>query len=308
MTLASALVRMVGCIAVQILVDHRDMGLDGCVPAATIAVALEQMLAPEAEMPVVAQGNPMRSIALVSLLSLSVLLAGCQSLLSSDVNPPLPTSRQAWEHRSAGCVGQDCPLINVDLQLIENLPTLNARIERELLKLTIELPGDPLPPSLAVYEHEFLATGKPGWMSYLQAKVLEQHDRLLVIELSSYRFNGGKRGVPGRAYLTYDRQFGRVVELGELLLADQQDAFWEQARLAHQEWLSRNGLAVNTEFQALWPFVRTANVALLRDSVMLKYEIEHIAPYESGHPTLRIPYAKLNGILKPMYFPGAARQ
>ncbi|WP_068829093.1 RsiV family protein [Pseudomonas sp. BMS12] len=249
----------------------------------------------------------MRSIAVASLLSLSLLLSGCQSLLSTGDSRPLPTTRQAWEHRPVGCEDKDCPLVNIDLQLLDGMPELNARIERELLKLTIELPGDPPPPSLAVHEREFLASGKPGWMSYLQAKVLEQHDRLLVIELSSYRFNGGKRGEPGRAYLTYDRQLGRVVELGELLLPDQQGAFWEQARQAHQAWLQKNGHADDARFQAVWPFVRTANVALLRDSVMLKYEIERIAPYESGHPTLHIPYAKLDGILKPIYFPGGAR-
>ena len=249
----------------------------------------------------------MRSIAVARLLFVSVLLAGCQSLLPGSASQPLPTTRQAWEHRPAGCADQDCPLVNIDLQRLDDMPQLNARIEHELLKLTIELPGDPPPPSLALYERDFLASGKPGWMSYLQAKVLEQHGRLVVIELSSYRFDGGKRGVPGRAYLTYDRQLGRLVELAELLLPDQQGAFWEQVRQSHQTWLQSNGHGDDADFQAVWPFVRTANVALLRDAVMLKYEIERIAPYESGHPTLRIPYARLDGILKPIYFPGAAR-
>lgn len=246
----------------------------------------------------------MRFIVAASLLSLSVLLSGCQSLMSVGVSQPLPTTRQAWEHRPTGCMEKDCPLVNIDLQQLEGMPELNARIERELLKLTIELPGDPPPASLGVYEHDFLANGQPGWMSYLQAKVLEQHDRLVVIELSSYRFNGGKRGEPGRAYLTYDRELGRVITLADLLLPDQQEAFWEQARQAHQLWLQKNGHADDAQFQAVWPFVRTANVALLRDAVMLKYEIERIAPYDSGHPTLYVPYAKLDGILKSIYFPG----
>lgn len=247
----------------------------------------------------------MRSIAVASLLSVSLFLAGCQSLLPNGASQALPTTRQAWEHRPVGCAEKDCPLVNIDLQLLDGMPELNARIERELLKLTIELPGDPPPPSLAVHEREFLASGQPGWMSYLQAKVLEQHDRLLVIELSSYRFNGGKRGVPGRAYLTYDRELGRVISLDDLLLPGLQEAFWEKVRQAHQEWLKSNGLADNAEFQAVWPFVRTANVAPLRDAMMIKYEIERIAPYENGHPTLYIPYAKLDGILKTTYFPGA---
>ena len=246
----------------------------------------------------------MRAIAVAGLLSLSLLLSGCQALLlAAKPDSGLAVSRQAWEHRAPGCEGKDCALINIDLQTFDDLPGLNARIEQELLKLTIELPGDPPPPSLALYEQEFLATAKPGWMSYLQAKVLEQHGRLVVIELSSYRFTGGAHGIPGRAYLNYDRDKGRLLSLDDLLLPDEQVAFWQQAELAHQAWLKTNGLDQDLDYQAEWPFVRTANVALLRGSVMLKYEVGRIAPYSSGHPDLRIPYARLNGILKPIYFP-----
>lgn len=247
----------------------------------------------------------MRVIAVAGLLSLSFLLSGCQTLLSAaKPQSGLSVSRQAWEHRTPGCEGKECPLVNIDLQKLDDLPELNARIELELLKLTVELPGDPPPPSLEVYEREFLASAKPGWMSYLQAKVLEQHDRLVVIELSSYRFTGGAHGVPGRAYLNYDREKGRLLSLDEMLLPDGQADFWRQAELAHQAWLKANGLDQDLDYQAQWPFERTANVALLRGVVMLKYEVGRIAPYASGHPELRIPYSRLNGVLKPAYFPG----
>ncbi len=248
----------------------------------------------------------MRPIAVAGLLSLSLLLGGCQAILlaAKPKSSALPVTRDAWEHRVPGCEGKECPLINIDLQRFDELPELNARIEQELLKLTIELPGDPPPASLQVYEREFLATAKPGWMSYLQAKVLEQHDRLVVIELSSYRFTGGAHGIPGRAYLNYDRDKGRLLSQDDLLLPDGETAFWQQAELAYQAWLKTNGLDQDLEYQANWPFVRTANVALLRDSVMLKYEVGRIAPYASGHPDVRIPYSRLNGILQPIYFPG----
>jgi hypothetical protein len=246
----------------------------------------------------------MRAIAVVGLLSLSLLLGGCQALLlAAKPQSGLTVSRQAWEHRAPGCAAKDCALVNIDLQKLDDLPELNARIEQELLKLTIELPGDPPAPSLEIYEKEFLASAKPGWMSYLQAKVLEQHDQLVVIELSSYRFTGGAHGIPGRAYLNYDRDKGRLLSLDELLMPDEQVAFWQQAELAHQAWLKAGGLDQDPAYQAEWPFVRTANVALLRRAVLLKYEIGRIAPYASGHPELWIPYARLGGILKPMYVP-----
>ena len=245
----------------------------------------------------------MRPIALAGLLSL--LLGGCQSIPPDGMSQSaLATTRDAWEHRPAGCEERECPLVNIDVQRFDDLPELNARIERKLLGLTAELPGDPLPDSLESYEREFLASARPGWVSYLQAKVLEQHGRLVVIELSSYRFSGGAHGEPGRAYLNYDRKLQRVLTLKDMLLPDAAAAFWEQAELAHQAWLRANGLDQDADYQASWPFLRTANVALLRGAVMLKYEIGRIAPYASGHPELRIPYPRLNGILKPFYFPG----
>lgn len=245
----------------------------------------------------------MRALHCLALATAGLLLAACQSLLS-PVQQPLPTSTQRWEHRPTGCTGTECPLVNIDLQLPRDLPELNARIERELLQLTTELPSDPPPLSLARYEQDFLATAKPGWTSYLQAKVLEQHDRLLVIELSSYRFTGGAHGIPGRAYLNYDRPLNKVLTLNDMLLPDQEDAFWEQVQLAHQAWLKANGHDQDAEFLDTWPFERSDNIALLFGNVMLKYDIARIAPYSSGHPDLRVPYPRLNGILQPYYFPG----
>jgi len=38
--------------------------------------------------------------------------------------------------------------------------------------------------------------------------------------------------------------------------------------------------------------------------VILKYDVSTIAPYALGHVELKIPYPRLNGILKPELFPG----
>ena len=52
----------------------------------------------------------MRPITVASLLSLTLLLAGCQGLLPTRDGQPLATSREAWEHRAPGCEGKDCAL------------------------------------------------------------------------------------------------------------------------------------------------------------------------------------------------------
>lgn len=240
----------------------------------------------------------------LALLLLPLLLTGCQTLHSLSPARPLATERQQWEHRPDGCTGEQCPLSNIDVQRLPDRPALNAEIEQRLLGLTVEVAGDPLPASLQAYERDFLTKARPGALSYLQAKVLDQHDRLVVIELSSYRSDGQNRGLPGRSYLLYDRQLERSISPDELLLPGMAPEFWEQARLAHQAWLKAGKLDQDAEFVATWPFEPTANLVPLRDRVMLKYEIGRIAPYESGHPELRIPYARLHGILRPEYLPG----
>lgn len=246
----------------------------------------------------------MRLLKLICLAALPLTLGACQGLFKPEGSQSMASTHQRWEHRAPGCTGADCALVNIDLQLPKDDPLLAARIEHDLLELTRELPGDPVAKSLQIHERDFLATAQPGWTSYLQAKIIEQHDRLVIIELSSYRFTGGAHGVPGRAFINYDRQLKKVLTLQDMLVPGEETAFWDAARLAHQAWLATRGYADDSEFQKTWPFERTANIGLLYGTVMLKYDVDRIAPYSLGHPEVKIPYSRLNGILKPYYFPG----
>ncbi|MCY1349700.1 hypothetical protein D9M68_388740 [compost metagenome] len=237
-------------------------------------------------------------------LCLALLLSsGCQSLFPTSTSTPLTPQRNAWEHRPAGCQGESCPLVNIDT-LSFGQPQLDALIERNLLEMTADAPDAPLPPSLAAYERNFLAEARPGYSSYLQAKVREQHDGLLILELSSYLFTGGAHGMPGRRFINWDRKLEKPLSLNDMLLPGQQDAFWKLARDAHRRWLAAEQLDQDPEYLQTWPFQETPNVALGRGAVLLKYDVYSIAPYSSGHPELKIPYPQLNGVLKPQYFPG----
>lgn len=245
----------------------------------------------------------MRLAPLLLCAALSLpLLSACQSLSPSE--RPLAPERQAWEHKPAGCQGESCPLVNIDTLTFAELPSLTALIERNLLEMTADGPGAPLPASLQAYERNFLAEARPGYSSYLQAKVREQHDNLLIIELSSYLFTGGAHGMPGRRFINWDRKLGKALTLQDMLLPGQEDAFWRLAQDAHQRWLKAEKLDQDTDYQQTWPFQETPNVALTRGAVLLKYDVYSIAPYSSGHPELKIPYPQLNGVLKPQYFPG----
>ena len=69
-------------------------------------------------------------------------------------------------------------------------------------------------------------------------------------------------------------------------------------------WLLANKLDQDADFQKTWPFQRTPHVALTFGAVTLKYDAYSIAPYSYAHPELKIPYPRLNGIVKPNLFPG----
>jgi hypothetical protein len=242
----------------------------------------------------------MPTLKLAAIAALLFALGGCQNMPSL----PLSAQRIVTEHTPNGCQGEQCPLVNIDTLNFADQPTLNALIERRLLEMTRHSPDEPLAPSLQAYELNFLANAQPGWSSYLQAKIREQHDDLVIIELSSYLFTGGAHGMPGRGFINYDRKLEKALSLQDMLLPGQEAAFWQLAEQAHQRWLVVEQLDQDAEYRKNWPLEQTRNVALTADAVLLKYDVYSIAPYSSGHPELRIPYAQLKGVLKPEYFPG----
>lgn len=245
--------------------------------------------------------NAVTPMKLLALAALALLLGACQSL--SPSNPPAVYKRTAWEHLQAGCQGRECPLVNIDTVHFADEPALNRLIDQGLLELTREAEGMPLPASLESHERDFLAGAKPGWSSYLQAKVLEQNNGRILVELSSYRFTGGAHGMPRRAFIDFDRRRQKALELRDLLLPGQEEAFWAKAGQAHQRWLAAQGVGEDAEFIATWPFQQTRHIALAKVGVLLMYDTYRIAPYAMGHPLLVVPYPQLNGILRPEFFP-----
>jgi len=230
----------------------------------------------------------------IALAAFTLLIAGCQHFGSER---PVEVRQILSEQRQADCPALDdsCPLVNIDTQLFENEPALNALIDRRLREMTVNSPDAQIPAALENYQQRFLQDAEPGWTSYLQAKLREQHGPLLVVELSSYLYTGGAHGMPGRGFINYDREHDRELKLADVLLPGKEGAFWRAAAKAHQQWLLDN--EHDASFSRQWPFQRTSNIAFLRDKVLLKYDVYSIAPYSSGHPELVIPYEKLDGIL-----------
>ncbi|WP_210642567.1 MULTISPECIES: DUF3298 domain-containing protein [unclassified Pseudomonas] len=239
-----------------------------------------------------------------SVAAIALTLGACQSLFQPNYRAPLETTRDASEQLQPGCASADCPLVNIDTLHFPAEPALDGIIEKRLLELTRTTPDAPVAPTLAAYREQFLRSAAPRNSSYLQAKVREQHDGLVIIELSSYLDTGGAHGTPGRGFINYSRPQHKVLSLSDMLLPGQEEAFWKAAQVAHNSWLISTKLDQEPDFMKQWAFQKTPNVALTYGGVILKYEVSTIAPYALGHIELKIAYPRLNGILRPELFPG----
>ena len=241
-------------------------------------------------------------LSVMALLALT--LGACQSLFAPNYRAPLEVKREAWEHVKPGCSQSDCPLVNIDTVHFPASPKLDALVQQRLLTLTEDSERGNPPSSLQAYEQAYLAKAKARNSSYLQAKVREQHDGLVIVELSSYLDSGGAHGLPGRAFINYSRKLDRELTLQDMLLPGQEDTFWKTVAESHKAWMLSTEGANDPEFVKTWPFKRSPHVALTYGAMIVKYEAYAIAPYAMGNVELKIPYPRLNGVIKPELFPG----
>ncbi|MFJ5190390.1 RsiV family protein [Pseudomonas fulva] len=246
----------------------------------------------------------MTLVKLTSIAVLALALGACQSLFAPNYRAPLEVKREAWEHVKPGCSERDCPLVNIDTVHFPALPKLDGIVEKGLLQLTEDNQHGAAPTTLQAYEQHYLSNAEKRNSSYLQAKVREQHDGLVIIELSSYLDTGGAHGMPGRAFINYSRKLDKVLTLKDMLVPGQEETFWKTVEESHRAWLMSVGMDKDAEFIKTWPFKRSPHIALTYGAVVVKYEVYAIAPYSMGHVELKIPYPRLNGVIKPELFPG----
>jgi len=95
-----------------------------------------------------------------------------------------------------------------------------------------------------------------------------------------------------------------VLTLQDMLVPGQEDTFWKTVEESHRAWLMSVGMDKDAEFVKTWPFKKSPHIALTYGALVVKYEVYAIAPYSMGHVELKIPYPRLNGVLKPELFPG----
>lgn len=139
------------------------------------------------------------------------------------------------------------------------------------------------------------------WKQIVKAQQVPGLRTVVVLDVDNYTFTGGAHGMNVVSSLNWDIRLQRVVGLKDWLLPNRESAFWQEARLAHHQWLTRQ-----PDAQSLadgWPFDKTDVMALLPTGLILKYQPYSIGPYAMGTPEIVIPYERLTGIFKPDYLP-----
>ncbi|MDX1803528.1 MAG: DUF3298 domain-containing protein [Alcanivorax sp.] len=246
---------------------------------------------------------------LVVLLGL-LALGGCdnsQDHPKKDTAAPLALAQHGLEKSLPGCAGDHCPRVTLRWVSIDQQPALNQALLAALAgMLESDEQAPAKPPSPQQLADSFLADAEDvpmadqqNWQLSGSASLMGRQGTLLTFELQSYEFTGGAHGMPGLAYLHWDLADKHAIALADLLQPGQSQAFWTQAKQRHQQWLKQHKLGAS--FQQSWPFEKTDNFYLGDDGLTLQYNVYQLAPYAMGQPQLVIPYAQLDGILKPAY-------
>lgn len=253
-----------------------------------------------------------RTWMMAGLTVTAVLLGGCQSL-SGWGGDTLRTEAVVKSVHEPGCEGNSCANVNAAYLRFPDDPALSRTLERRLFSLASGLSDDPNMSEADNFDEfadEVFAASReahrdtpqlPPYEADLKAEVIADHDDLLVIELDGYLFSGGAHGLPLTEYMVIDRDTRQPVGLDDMLLPGQRPAFEAALERAHRRWLQSDQASGLSESQ--WPFSVSDNVAPLEDALAVKYQVYDLAPYATGQPELKIPYAELETIFKSRYLP-----
>ena len=259
-----------------------------------------------------------RPLLLGMSLSTALLLSACATGPASDASR-IPDQRNAetqqqglfsqpvdWTREQPGCKGH-CPKLVMKSLSFPGQERLNQLIEHGLLAMSWIDEDKSMPyDSFESYERYFWKTaGRADETDFIASTPYRNKD-LTVLELKVGMYKTGMaHGITGTQYLIWDNESQKVLTLDDLLRRGASEDFEAVLRKAHAQWL-KDTPAVQEDpanFNRMWPFVPSDNVALTDSGLDVKYQSYEIAPYSFGQPTLHIPYTQLKNILRPEYLP-----
>ncbi|MGB6105986.1 MAG: RsiV family protein [Pusillimonas sp.] len=246
------------------------------------------------------------------------ILAACASGPSDHISLiPIQTDAQTskeglftqaikWKHTKPECQG-DCPTLELDSIVFPGVPKLTELVDHALAMMTgLNETGAPPYFTIKDYEDYFWKTAAPRDSTLLAAKTRYRNNSLTVIELNSWQYlTGSAHGISATQFLNWDNRAGKVLGLERILQPGQYDGYVAALRQAHSTWRASHPDARRDldAFNRMWPFQVSDNFGFTDHGLIVKYDSYQLAPYSSGQPELLIPYAALQGVLRPEFMP-----
>lgn len=254
-------------------------------------------------------------IAVISAVVLSAMTvtANANSLIhdNSYLQYELPSTIQERCHTRQNCPKIELQYLNsnqdwineitnarINSVVLDNVMTESAtsdNIDKHDVKTALDrfassqfndLPED----SVFVYS----LTAEPRYLGHI--------DDYELFEINAYTFTGGAHGMPYSEYLIFDQRTKRHVQLVDILRYGVKTRFRALAYDAYKDWVKT--VAEDPErYEKSWPFTLSDDVTLTDKGLDIRYQHYAIGPYAYGMPVLSIPYDKLQGIIKPQFFP-----
>ena len=226
--------------------------------------------------------------------------------------PHLTASEQKAKYILPACQGDKCP--QVDIQHLQtNDPWVNQFLDHEVLKLSqgfSEKPSDRT--SLQQNIDAFVKMSNddvndggmsvPYSMEITAEKLGSRVANLAQFKVSGNFYTGGAHGSAVNSYYVLDLTQHKQLKLNDLLISGQKNKLYNVVYTEFVQWVKGSDPAVNLkEYEAMWKFTLTHNFVLSKKGLTFYYGQYEIGPYVVGMPEFTIPYAKLNGIIKPEY-------
>ena len=221
---------------------------------------------------------------------------------TKSLNSPLPYKQVTSEHRPRQCKQRDCPSLKIRRVEFVGQSKFNAFLDQALATMA-GVDQEFVPPyrNLKELTEYFMQTAKPRQTIDLQSDVVRATDAVIVVRLDSYLYNGGANGISATQYVNWVFTTDRLLSLESMLVPGAMPKYLSALKAQHTKWLATNPVRRDNpaNYDKVWPFVPSDNVALMENGLAVQYDPYSIAPGSFGMPVITIPYHDLQGVIRP---------
>ncbi|XID75397.1 RsiV family protein [Alkanindiges sp. WGS2144] len=215
-------------------------------------------------------------------------------------------------YKLPACEGEGCP--EVDIQRLQTSNHwVNQFVDREILQLSsVQLSEEqPKPTSIQDNVDRFLQAAKQDsaargapvpYSMQVTPEYLGQKGDIALLKISAAYYTGGAHGSALDNYYNLDLKQKKQLGLDDILVPAQRQQLHQLFYQQFVAWIKENDAKTDLdEYEQTWPFKLTDNFTFDLDGLKLSYAQYEIGPYVVGMPEFTVPYAQLNGIIKPEY-------